>query len=197
MLICKYNISDAAETELNEWFDEMSDERRQETNRLISKEKRAAKIAADHLCRKAISEFCDVVPERIEFGKNEFGKPFAKNLPIHFSISHSNNMVICAVADKEIGIDIEKIRPIKPKAAEKFATETELEYIASNQNGFFEIWTLKEAYFKCIGTGLGADIKNVFFNISSSGIICSESGFECSFIDIDKSYICSVCQKTT
>lgn len=197
MLICKYNISDAAETELNEWFDKMSDERRLETNRLISKEKRAAKIAADHICRKAISEFCGAAPERIEFGKNEFGKPFAKKLPVHFSISHSSNMVICAVSDKEIGIDIEKIRPINPKAAEKFATEREIEYISSNQNGFFEIWTLKEAYFKCIGTGLGADIKSVSFNISPRGIICSECGFECSFIKTDEDFICSACQKTT
>ena len=197
MLICKYNISDAAESELIEWFEKMSDERKLETNRLVSKEKKAAKIAADHLCRKMIAEFCGVTPESIEFVKNEFGKPFAKNLPVHFSISHSNNTVICAVADKEIGIDIEKIRPINPKAAEKFATKTELEYIASNQSGLFEIWTLKEAYFKCIGTGLGSDIKSVFFNINPSGIICSESGFECSFIDIDEDYICSVCQKTT
>lgn len=197
MRIYRYNTADVTESKINEWFNSMSSERRDEVMRLTVKEKRTAKIAADGLCRKAISEFCGVSPESIEFIKNEFGKPFAKNLPVHFSISHSGNMVVCAVSDREIGIDIEKIRPFNQKAASKFATEKELEYISSNENGFFEIWTLKEAYFKCIGTGLGADIKNVSFNITPTEIICSESGYNLSFHNAEKEYICAICQKTT
>lgn len=196
MLICKYNIADITENELNEWFNSMSAERRDETMRLVGKDKRASKIAADRLCRKAISEFCGILPQKIEFAKNEFGKPFAKNLPVHFSISHSGDMVICAVSEKEIGIDIEKIRPFNPRAAEKFATEKEIEYINSSKNGFFEIWTLKEAYFKCIGTGLGADIKDVSFSIMPSEILCSENGYKLSFYDAESGYICAICQKS-
>ena len=63
------------------------------------------------------------------------------------------------------------------------ATKNEIEHIASDSNGFFEIWTLKEAYFKCIGTGLGADIKDVSFEITENEIRCSEDGFEFSFIN--------------
>ena len=105
-------------------------------------------------------------------------------------------MLGCAFSDKEIGIDIEKIREINPKAASKFACHDEEKYISTHKNGFFEIWTLKEAYFKCIGTGLGTDIKKVCFDISENGIVCSETGFECSFISVDSSYICSVCTQT-
>lgn len=195
MKLYKYDIAEINEKDIGLWFDTMSNERKNEVMRLVSKNKRASKIAADYLCRKAISEFCNVAPESIEFFKNEFGKPFAKNLPVHFSISHSGNMVVCAVSNKEIGIDIEEIRPVKPNAALKFATENELKYINSNENGFFEIWTLKEAYFKCIGTGLGADIKNVEFGISPSGITCSDSGYTLSFHDAKEKYICAICQK--
>lgn len=194
MQVYKYNVADITENEINEWFNAMSAERRDEVLRLVSEEKRKLKIAADHLCRKSVSEFCGVLPEKIEFFKNESGKPFAKNLPVHFSISHSGNMVVCAVSDKEIGIDIEKIKPFNPKAAEKFATEKELDYINSTKNGFFEIWTLKEAYFKCIGTGLGADIKSVSFEITPSQIICSESGYNLSFYNAEKEYVCAICQ---
>lgn len=196
MQIYKCNISEITENEINEWSDLMSEERKDEVMLLVSQEKRASKIAADNLCRKAISDFCGITPEKIEFSKNKFGKPFAKNLPVYFSISHSGDWVVCAVSDKEIGIDIEKIKPHNPKSAEKFATEKELEYIRSNEKGFFEIWTLKEAYFKCIGTGLGADIKNVSFEITPERIICSESGFELSFHNVDKEYICTSCIKT-
>lgn len=195
MKLYKCNISEINEKEMKLWFDAMSSERQSEVMRLAAESKRAAKTAADHLCRQAISEFCNVPAESIEFLKNEFGKPYAKNLPVHFSISHSGDIVACAVSDKEIGIDIEKIRPVNLKAAVKFATENELEYISTNENRFFEIWTLKEAYFKCIGTGLGSDIKDVSFSITPFQIICSESGYNLSLYDMKKEYICAICQK--
>lgn len=195
MKIYKCNISDVTQSELDTWFHAMSKERRNEVTKIVNKKKKASKIVADYLCRKAVSEFCSVAPNEIIFQKNGFGKPYAKNQPIHFSISHSADTVICAVSDKEIGIDIEKIKPFNAKAAEKFATKKELEYIRSKENGFFEIWTLKEAYFKCIGTGLGADIKNVSFEILPNRIVCSEVGYELSFYDVTEGYICSVCEK--
>lgn len=195
MKIYKCNISDVTQNELDICFDAMSKERQSEVMRIVNKKKRNSKIAADFLCRKAVSEFCDISPEKIEILKNGYGKPFAKNLPVHFSVSHSADLVVCAVSDKETGIDIEKIRPFNIKTAEKFSTEKELEYIRSKENGFFEIWTLKEAYFKCIGTGLGADIKTVAFEIIDNEIRCSNNGYRCSFIDIENGYICSVCEK--
>lgn len=193
MKIYKFNISDAAQNELDVWFDAMSEERKSEVMRIMNEKKRISKIISDHLCRKAVSEFCGVSQEEIVFIKNNHGKPYAKNLPVYFSVSHSAEAVVCAVSDKEIGIDIEKIKPFNPKAAEKFATEKELEYIRSGKNGFFEIWTLKEAYFKCIGTGLGADIKNVSFDILQNKTICSDSRYECLLFEAEDGYICSVC----
>lgn len=195
MKIYKCNISDVTQSELGVWFDAMSKERQSEVMRIISEKKRISKIVSDYLCRKAVSEFCSISPEEIVFIKNSFGKPYAENLPVYFSVSHSADMVICAVSDKEIGIDIEKIKKFNPKAAEKFATEKELEYICSNEKGFFEIWTLKEAYFKCIGTGLGSDIKDVSFEIMPNKIVCSDGGYGLSFYDAAEGYICSVCKK--
>lgn len=173
----------------------MSKERQESTLRLQNKQKQKAKIAADRLCRLAISEFCGIEKEQVEFDLSERGKPYAVNCNVNFNISHSGDFVVCAVSDNEIGIDIEKIRHVNPRTAERFACPDELDYIKSEENGFFKIWTLKEAYFKCIGTGLGADIKNVSFDICENGIICSNSGFDCSFINIADGYICAVCEK--
>ncbi len=195
MKIYKCNISDVTQNELDTWFHTMSEERRNEVTRIVNEKKRTSKIVSDYLCRKAVSEFCGVAPNEIIFLKNDFGKPYAKNLPVHFSISHSADIVVCAVSEKEIGIDTEKIRSFNPKAAEKFAAEKELEYIRSGKNGFFEIWTLKEAYFKCIGTGLGANIKSIAFEIDDKTICCSDNKFLCSFVDIASGYICSVCER--
>lgn len=189
------NITDIQSAQFDEWFEQMSEKRRHEVSRTASEKKRKLRIAADALCRRVIAEYCSVSPDAIVFEYGEKGKPYAKGLPVHFSISHSGNYAVCAVADSEIGADIEKIRAITPRAADRFATEAEKEYISASQNGFFEIWTLKEAYFKCIGTGLGSDIKSVSFEVCENRIICSEKGFELSFHEIDKNYICSVCIK--
>lgn len=195
MKIYHFNIKNAYEAMLDEWFEQMSAERKQAVSQMKVRHKKNLRIAADALCRKAISDFCNISPDKIEFEYNGNGKPFAKNLPIYFSISHSGDFAVCAVSDCEIGIDVEKIRDINPRVSDRFATDEEKEYIRNHENGFFEIWTLKEAYFKCIGTGLGSDIKDVSFEINGKDISCSEYGYEFSFFEIDKNYICSICKK--
>ena len=168
IIVNSTNIAELSDEQLGVWFNEMSDERKAETERIAVKEKRAAKIAADHLCRECIGNFCKADPKSIVFFKGKHGKPYAENLPVFFSISHSGNFAVCAVS--------------------------ELEYITEERR-LFEIWTLKEAYFKCIGTGLGADIKSVSFEICGNKIKCSQAGFSCSFYEVPEGYICSVCEK--
>lgn len=189
------DINNVSSADIEKWLNEASSEKQEEFSRIKVESKRNERIVADHLKRTAIADYCNVAPECIEFGVTEKGKPFAMNLPVHFNISHSNGLVVCAVSNNEIGIDIEKIRTVNPRTAKKFACPDELEYIGTHENGFFEIWTLKEAYFKCIGSGLGSDIKNVCFKINENGIICSAEGYVFSFVDIKDGYICSICTK--
>lgn len=196
MRIYSINVNDISEEQLCSRFEQMSSERKASVAKMQNEKKRNLRICADALCRKAISEFCGVPAEEICFELSPAGKPYAKDLPIHFSISHSGDIAVCAVSKDEIGIDIEKIRTVNPRTYERFCTKNEARYISTSENGFFEIWTLKEAYFKCIGTGLGADIKSVSFSVSGNKIICSQAGFELCFADIEKGYICSICKKT-
>lgn len=195
MKIYSINITDVEKNLFEQWFCNMSDERKDSVSQTQSSHKKKLRIAADMLCRKGISDFCNIAESEIKIELSPLGKPYAKNLPVHFSISHSGDYALCAVSGSEIGVDIEKIRAVHPRAHEKFCTENESRYISGSENGFFKIWTLKEAYFKCIGTGLGADIKDVSFEINNSEIICSEKGYEFSFFPIDENYICSVCKK--
>lgn len=187
------DLKAVSESEIELWYSQMSNEKKLAADRLLNADKRLSKIAADALCRKAISENCGIPCNEIVFGTSKNGKPYSVNAQIEFNVSHSGNLVVCAVSEKEIGIDVEKIRTVNPRACEKFATEKEIDYINSTTDGFFRIWTLKEAYFKCIGTGLGSDIKNVSFDVDGNSITCSEQGFNCFFKEIADGYICSVC----
>ncbi len=188
-------VSQTDESELKAFYDAMSEEKKESVDKLNNTKTAKQRIVADGVLRKALFETEGIPPEEIVLKYNESGKPYAENSDVKFSVSHSKDAVICAVSDNEIGVDIEKIRDVRFKVAERFATEEEIAYIGGNTERFFEIWTLKEAYFKCIGTGLDASIKNVSFKINGKEAECSEKGFKCSVISVADGYCCSICEK--
>jgi len=96
---------------------------------------------------------------RIRLKKN--GKPYLPEHPrLHFSLSHSEEMVLAVFADAEVGCDIEYTRRAELKLAEKFFRPEEYAYVAGlegeeQDSAFFQLWTLKESFLKATGMGLG------------------------------------------
>ena len=90
---------------------------------------------------------------------NENRKPYIKNNPIFFNISHSGEYIVCVVSDKEIGVDIQKIT-IKDKVVDKICTENELKYPITPEY-FTILWVKKESYVKKLGIGLSFGLQNV------------------------------------
>lgn len=87
------------------------------------------------------------------------GKPYIENYDqIDFNISHSGEFVLLAVTNgKSIGVDIEKIdENIDLDIGNVVFNESELPYIR-NVDDFYLLWTKKEAYLKCIGSGFTSD----------------------------------------
>ena len=40
------------------------------------------------------------------------GKPYLENIPgVYFNISHTSGLVVCGIDEREIGIDVEQLRP--------------------------------------------------------------------------------------
>lgn len=106
-----------------------------------------AQLAGEYLGKKST----DLI-----FDKTETGKPFFKDVnDLYFNISHSFLSYAVAISDSPIGIDIEVIREVNLKIAERMFTENEKEYVGNDTVRFFEIWTKKEAYSKFTGKGLG------------------------------------------
>jgi 4'-phosphopantetheinyl transferase len=101
-------------------------------------------------------------PNEIEFKLGEFGKPKLTNSNLDFNLSHSKNKAIIAISKHlQLGIDIEYIdENIKAKEiAKNFFSNEEIKqlYALKDENladGFFAIWSKKEAFIKAIGTGL-------------------------------------------
>lgn len=94
-------------------------------------------------------------PEKIICGPE--GKPRAEN--VHFNLSHSGNLVICAVGEEAVGCDIEKIGEEIQGVAKRFFHRNEAEYLQKFQGQernemFFRLWTWKESYIKMTGEGM-------------------------------------------
>ncbi len=112
------------------------------------------------MVRKLLSEKINIKSQEILFDINDKGKPFLKDIPVHFNISHSGDWVVAAFSDDIVGIDVELIHNVNYDIASRFFSANECNDLFSiideeaKKSYFFELWTLKESYLKLIGTGL-------------------------------------------
>ena len=84
------------------------------------------------------------------------GKPYLENGPC-FSISHSRGNIAVAVSRREVGLDMEQVRHYHEKLPRRIFSKEELLWFegrGQTKIDFFTLWTLKESYYKFLGTGL-------------------------------------------
>lgn len=140
-------------------------------------EKASAKMqheATHRLLGKALLRVYGIEEYSLAYGKH--GKPFIEKHPeVFFNLSHCRGMAVCAVSDREIGVDAELIRPYSGKAARRVFSENEIKYVSENPNGseaFFRLWTLKEALGKAMGTGIFSGLTAHEFIFENGKPIC-------------------------
>lgn len=122
-------------------------------------------IAAHAMLRTLLARSLGVPPEVLRFAEGGRGKPSLLSPAIHpeprFNISHSGDVAVVALADSEIGVDVEAQRPL-PKLdalARRFFSDAERRRLAdvsgrARETMFLEMWTAKEAYLKAVGSGV-------------------------------------------
>ena len=79
------------------------------------------------------------------------GKPLSKTK--FFNISHSKGIVALATTNKDVGLDIEVIRPIDKKLKDFVSSKEEKKRIHDDES-FLMVWTNKESLLKCLGQGI-------------------------------------------
>lgn len=87
------------------------------------------------------------------------GKPFfPKNPRLHFNLSHSGGLVLCALSGCPVGVDIEVMKPRRPALPRQALTAEEFaryQALGGDWPAFYTLWTRKEAWCKYSGLGLG------------------------------------------
>jgi 4'-phosphopantetheinyl transferase len=162
---------------LERYFAVLSDaERKHQRNFHFNKDQRSY-LVSHALVRQALSLYAEILPQDWVFGSGLHGKPKIENpssASLRFNLSHTTDLCACVVTrDIRCGIDAEylgrqnKLLPI----ARRMFSEIELETFnnktdAEIRQNFFYYWTLREAYVKARGTGLGGSSKAFHFKIS-------------------------------
>jgi len=128
--------------------------------------------------RDLLSYYADIAPQDWQFEKGNKDKPEIINcsLPLRFNISHTKNLIICAVTlEDDIGCDVENIgRNNNVLAiAERYFSSKEIDELfalpeAQQRNRFFDYWTLKESYIKAWGLGLAIPLADFSFEINDT-----------------------------
>lgn len=157
--------------ELSFLMSKISKLRRNETIRKKKKLDKIQRVVSELLVKFVLKEIYQVNIKKLKIIRGRYGKPFI-NVPIHFNISHSKNIILVAFSEKtEIGIDIEEIKQISITTLQKVFLKDEYEYIQCQEGQeqrlkvFYKFWTLKESYLKYLGVGLYRDMDTFGFTI--------------------------------
>ncbi len=168
---------------LAEAFSKVDESRREKAGRMKQERSRAASLGAGLLLQLAVQraeserasgeipalravarytvsgllkELDRPISLMYRYGEN--GKPYLKNYPYYFNLSHSGSYAVCVLSGREVGADIQIHRTadfgrlvkrfFSPAEAEAFAGAEEPEKL------FFRLWARKEAFGKLTGRGI-------------------------------------------
>ncbi|MCR5732287.1 MAG: 4'-phosphopantetheinyl transferase superfamily protein [Sphaerochaetaceae bacterium] len=92
---------------------------------------------------------------KADFAFGEKGKPYLEKFNKPFNLSHSASLMALLVSEGEceVGLDIQVVRDkysIDKVAARAFLPD-EVEWMKDKENGFFLLWSMKEALIKAHG----------------------------------------------
>jgi 4'-phosphopantetheinyl transferase len=144
----------------------LSDDERGRAERFHSAALRDRFVAWRALLRTVLGRYLGLDPASLRFTYGQGGKPALASgtgvAPLRFNLSHSQERALYAVsADREVGIDIERVRPDVEyeEVARRFFSAGEVAALLAlppdrRVEAFFACWTRKEAFVKARGGGL-------------------------------------------
>jgi len=167
---------DLSEDEIQAYHQYLSIEEKQRAAKFLSASKTREFTITRSCLRQILAQTLDSDLSLITIAHHPDGKPYLQFQPgparVCFSVSHSSDLAMIAVTlDRDIGIDVEKIRTDidYQTLARRFFSTAEYEAIqdCSEQiqlQAFFATWTRKEAIVKAHGKGIALGLKQ--FDVS-------------------------------
>jgi len=119
-------------------------------------------IVGRGILRKILSRYASEPAQKLVFRYGLKGKPYLRDHSyLQFNLGHSGGLAVYAISGKELGVDIELVKPSTDwrKISKRFFSPREVEELerldpTQQLRGFFSCWARKEAYIKAIGQGI-------------------------------------------
>lgn len=154
----------------------LSDDEVTSVGRICDERSQSEHLVARWLARTALSKYEAVAPQTWRFRTDETGKPEIAEpagTGLHFNLSHSDGLVVCAVArGRRVGVDVESLDRAAPARvdATRLLAGPEIRAIddaaaAERDRMFLRLWTLKEAFLKGLGLGLSVALHSFAFSL--------------------------------
>jgi 4'-phosphopantetheinyl transferase len=143
------------------------------------------------MARTLVGRALDVAPSAWPWREGPHGRPEIDDgaTDLHFNLSHSAGLVICALArGRAVGVDVENLRRRSPDPAlvPRYCSPSEADDVRAHgdrwPDRFLAYWTLKEAYLKARGVGISVPLADISFALTESG---ARLGFERSLAGTD------------
>lgn len=147
--------------------------------RFVSERGARSFVVGRVLVRLALSHHYPIRPQDWIFAQGPHGRPFVAApescCEIQFSISHTEGLVACLTSRTALAaVDVERVTawddlPLVAPTILSLEEQSGIDTLAGEAwvQRFFDYWTLKEAYAKALGVGLGCDFASVSFDIGS------------------------------
>lgn len=111
-------------------------------------------ILLSQLARKALLISADrsgLTLKHLKKGKK--GEPLPEK-GVYWSLAHKETWVGAVVAMQPVGIDLERVKPVRNGLFAKVATQEDWAMVGgTNETTFYRLWTAKEAVVKAEGVG--------------------------------------------
>lgn len=150
----------------------LPEHRKQKVDRLRYEKDKRLCVGAWLLLMHTLKE-AGIDNPNIQLSYGVSGKPYLADYPeLFFNLSHSGSRVLCALSDREVGCDVQKITPANRKLAQRYFCPEECQAIAAAGEQdvmFFRLWTLKESFIKNIGRGLSLPFGEFCIRLTEDG----------------------------
>lgn len=146
------------EERYNFYFNHLPKNRQKRASNHLHKIDKIRSVAAFSLLIKLLNDnHITYRNENFKIDKN--GKLYLANSKIYLNIAHGGNYVIAGISDQPIGVDVESIRREKKywQIVDLVFNQNEkkkFRHSIRKKKPFYQVWTTKESYVKCIGKGL-------------------------------------------
>ena len=198
------------------WSPYLTEERRKLADRKKGERERQLFLGAEVLLNLSLQRAGIDIPLPAKYERNEHGKPYLTDCDgIYVNWSHSGDYVICAVADRKVGIDLQYAgKEPKESLVRKLLQPEEQHFyehtpVAERQRLFYEYWAVKESFLKALGTGFVTPLNRFYVEFQepvSAGerriphVVqkVNDRQYRCQLLPIkDEAYTAAVCIEDT